>query len=96
MGASLSYLPPMFGGDPERAKEYFENALDLSERRFFLAQYFCAKYYATRVQDAELFNSLLDEIIRGDQSGLKEMCLINSVMKERAEDLKNNGEDLFF
>ena len=96
MGASLSFRPQMLGGDPERAKDNFDKALDLSGRRFFLAQYYYARYYATRVQDIDLFNSLLDEIIQGDSDGIRDMCLINSVIQEKAMELKEKAEELFF
>jgi tetratricopeptide (TPR) repeat protein len=96
MGVSLSFRPSMLGGDPERARNNFEKALDLSNRKFFLAHYYYARYYATRVQDINLFNSLLDEIIQGDSGGIKDACLINSVIQEKAKELKEKAEELFF
>ncbi|MDB9823049.1 TRAP transporter TatT component family protein [Deltaproteobacteria bacterium] len=95
MGASLSARPSMFGGDPGKAKDYFERALNLSNGKFFLVQYYFAKYYTTMVQDRDMFNSLLEEIINGDPAELKDVCLINTVIYDKAKDLKEMGEDLF-
>ena len=96
MGVSLSFRPPMLGGDPEKAKDNFETALELSGRKFFLAHYYYARYYATRIQDIDLFYSLLDEIIQGDSGGIRDMCLINSVIQDKAKELKEEAEELFF
>jgi tetratricopeptide (TPR) repeat protein len=95
MGASLSSRPSMFGGDPEKAKKYFERALNLSNRKFFLAQYFYAKYYTVRIQDKDMFDNLLEEVIYGNPAELKDLCLINSVIYHKAKSLKEMGDDLF-
>lgn len=96
MGASLSARPPLFGGDIEQAREYFETALSLNDRQFFLAQYYYAKYYAVRKQDRVLFSELVDEILRGDPKTLPDICLINTVIHDKAKDLKTITNTLFF
>jgi len=95
MGASLSAMPPMFGGDIKRAKDHFERALEISERRFFLAQYYLARYYAVMAQDRALFSSLLNEIIQGDPGALRDVCLINTVIQEKARALMADEGSLF-
>ncbi len=95
MGASLSVLPPMLGGDPRRARTYFEKALKLSNRKYFLAQYSFARYYAVRVQDKTLFSELIQEIEQGDPGGLSDVCLINAVIQEKARQLEEKVDDLF-
>jgi tetratricopeptide (TPR) repeat protein len=95
MGASLSALPPMLGGDPDKAKEYFQDAMDFSQGKYFLAQYYFARYYAVRVQDRDLFSALIDGIIQGDPTELKEACLINSVIQEKARRLNEKIDELF-
>jgi tetratricopeptide (TPR) repeat protein len=96
MGAGLAAMPPMLGGNIQEAKNYFENALKLSDRKFFLTQYYYARFYAVRVQDKELFLKLLQEIIDGDPHELKDVCLINRVMQDQAKQLREMVEDLFF
>jgi tetratricopeptide (TPR) repeat protein len=95
MGVSLSARPPLLGGDVKGARFHFEEALKLSDRKFFLAQYYFARYYAVRVQDRALFMSLLREIARGNSEALKDVCLINRIMQQRALELEKKADDLF-
>lgn len=96
MGTTMAAAPPMLGGDVQGAKSHFEKALALGNRKFFLAQYYYARYYAPREQDKTLFSELLEEIIEGDPEGLRDVCLINTVMKSRAGELQEMADDLFF
>ncbi len=95
MGASLSAMPRMFGGDLKRARDHFERALEISKRKFFLAQYYLARYYAVMAQDRVLFSSLLNEIIQGNPGALGDMCLINTVVQEKARALMEDESNLF-
>jgi len=96
MGASLAARPPLLGGSPEKARIHFEQAMQESHKKFYLAQVYFAKYYAVRVQDRELFVRVLAEVIQGNPGELKEVCLINRVMQSRAQELAKRTEDLFF
>ncbi len=96
MGTILASKPKILGGDPARAKEYFEKADSLTHGKFLLAQFYFARYYAVRAQDKALFNELIREIASTRPDDLKEACLINAVMKKKAEQLKEKSEELFF
>ncbi len=96
MGISLASQPSFAGGDAERAKDYFEKSLRSSGRGFLMAQYAMARYYAVRVQDKALFLELSEEIITADPRALGAVCLINTVIQERARKLKTEVDDLFF
>jgi len=96
MGISLSARPPMFGGKSNKAKSYFERALEVSDGKFFFAQYYFARYYAVREQDKKLFFKLIQEIIDGNPSELKDVCLINTVMQHKAKELKKITDEFFF
>ncbi len=96
MGVNLAARPPMFGGDVLGAKAHFEKALALGDRKFFLAQYYFARYYTSRSQDKKLFFKLLDEVISGDPQDLKDVCLINTIIQSRAGRLRETADDLFF
>jgi tetratricopeptide (TPR) repeat protein len=96
MGSMLAARPRILGGDEALARQYFERAMDLSGGRFFMVQYFFARYYAVRVQDKQLFLRLLAEIDTGPPDRLKEACLINAAMKQKAKQLKKISEELFF
>jgi len=95
MGASLAARPPLLGGNPEKARVHFEQALRENHRKFYLAQVYFAKYYAVRVQDKELFVRVLAEVLQGKPVELKEVCLINRVMQSRAQELAQHIEELF-
>ena len=95
MGASLAARPPLLGGSPDRARAHFEHALRENHRKFYLAQVYFARYYAVRVQDKELFTRTLAEVLQGNPGELKEVCLINRVMQQRAQELVGRAEDLF-
>jgi hypothetical protein len=96
MGAILAGRPGMLGGDVGRSRDCFERAMALSERRFLLAHYYFARYYAVRIQDRELFLALIKEADTRPAYELKEACLINAVMKRKTRDLMKLSEDLFF
>lgn len=95
LGSTLSARPPLFGGDPDRAKFSFERALTMSRGEFFLVQYHYAKYYAVRVQDRSLFDRLLQDVLEGDPQAIRDVCLINRVIQQRAVELKKKADDLF-
>jgi tetratricopeptide (TPR) repeat protein len=95
MGVSLSARPPLLGGNPREALAHFEAALRIGGGKFFLTQVFFARYYAVRVQDKDLFDRLLREVTTGNPRELKDVCLINRVMQQRADDLKKKRDDFF-
>ncbi len=95
-GSMLAAMPKILGGDAAKAKEFFTKALAASNGKFFLAQYYYARYYAVRVQDKELFLNLIDEVEKAPADQLKEACLINSAIKEKMRSLKEMADELFF
>ena len=92
----LAARPKILGGDAAKAKEFFTKAMAVSKGKFFLAQYYYAKYYAVRVQDRELFLNLIEEVEQAPLDQLKEACLINSAIKEKMKGLKEIADELFF
>ncbi len=96
MGISLSARPSLLGGKTDEARSHFEEALKLGNRKFFLAQYYFARYYAVQVQDRALFSGLLQEITGGNPDALKEFCLINRMTQQKAADLQKKADELFF
>ena len=96
MGTILAATPPMLGGDIQGAKSHFDKALAVGDRKFFLAQYYFARYYTPRTQDKTLFMELLGEVSNGDPQALKNVCLINTVTQKRADQLREKVDELFF
>ena len=95
MGSILAAMPGPLGGDETRAREYFEKALQVGDGKFFLAHYYFARYYSVRVQDKKLFFKLIDLVDRTPPDELKEVCLINAVMKQKITRLRAISEELF-
>ena len=96
MGVSLSARPPMLGGDPNRSRAYFKKALELNHRKFILTQYYFARFYAVRTQDKKLFYELLDEIAQTNTQDLRDVCLINIMVQDKATKLRKMADDLFY
>ena len=95
MGTILAATPGVIGGDADKAKVYFEKAMKVSEGKFYFVHYYFARYYAVRIQDRRLFQELVQVVVQGNPSELKEVCLINTVMKQKAMKLLEMTEDLF-
>jgi len=96
LGSVLSAIPPMLGGRPERARDLFEQALEPNGGDFLLAKLHYARYYAVRVQDRALFERLLDEILQTDPAALRDLCLLNAVARQKAQELITQTDDFFF
>ncbi len=95
MGTILAARPGLAGGDAHQAKVYFEKAMEVSKGKFYFVQYYFARYYAVRIQDRLLFQKLAQEAVQGHPGELKDACLINSVMQQKAKRLLDMTEDLF-
>jgi len=94
-GSYYGSKPKMFGGDPEKSKYHFERAMALSGRRFLMAQYLFAKTYAVRIQDRDLFKTLLTGVLKTPADILPSQRLSNAVAKARAGRLLARINDLF-
>jgi len=93
---SLSARSPLFGGNYEKAKYFFEKAVNVSKGNFFLSKYYYARYYCVGTQERKLFISLLNEIIKGNPEKLNDVCLINRVIQEKAKVLLDEIDEYFF
>ena len=96
LGSMLAAKPGMMGGDPARAKEFFDRAMEANQGKFYLTHYHYARYYSVRVQDRELFQRLGREVALGRPDELKAVCLINAVMQQKMKHLMETSEEHFF
>jgi hypothetical protein len=94
MGILLTLRPPALGGEPERAREYFEKAIALSEGRDLGAKVEFARGYAKLLYERELHDRLLNEVLAADpyQDGY---TLSNVLAQEQAEALLAEADDYF-
>ncbi len=95
LGAIEGTTPPMLGGKPEKAKEYFEKCLAINGGKFLLADLYYAETYAVQVQNQELFESLLKRIDDASIDVLPEARLANAIAKQKARLLRAKTNDLF-
>jgi len=87
--------PVMFGGNPEKAKHHFDEALRISERKYLMWLVFYAKYYAFMIQDRDLFVKTLEEVLAAPDNLLPEQNLANEIAKAKAEELLAQVDDQF-
>jgi hypothetical protein len=88
-------FPEALGGNPERGRELFERALELTDRKFLLIQYNYARTYAVQTNNREMFDQLIAEVLEaGDISA--ENRLPNKIAQRRARWLRSQADQLFY
>jgi len=95
LGTLAGMRPKMLGGNPERAKAYFEKALRLSGGKFLITYDYYASAYAVPTQNEELFTELLGKVQGASLDILPEFRLANAIAKEKAAALLAKKADLF-
>jgi hypothetical protein len=94
-GTYDSLRPEMFGGSPQRAREHFDAAMRISDRRVLLYQVFYAEFYCRQVLDVDCFTAALDSVIAAPDSLLPEERLLNEIGRQRAKVLRAQRDELF-
>lgn len=94
-GSVLGMKPIIMGGNPEKAKEYFEKNLELNDKKFLLAYIYMAKYYAAKILNEELFDQYLKIVEEAPTDIIPEMTLITQIAKYKAKILKKSQKDIF-
>ena len=94
-GSVLGMKPVIMGGNPEKAKEYFEKNLELNNKNFLLAYIYMAKYYAAKTLDEELYDQYIQTVQDVSIDVIPEMRLINQIAKRKADLLMQSKEDIF-
>lgn len=93
-GILNSLRPPAMGGKPELAKEYFEEAIALSDDQNLAAKVEYASSYARSLYDRELHDTLLQEVLAADPHA-DGYTLMNLLAQEQAKGLLESAEDYF-
>jgi len=94
MGILLTLRPPALGGEPERAREFFERAIEATGGKDLGVKVEYARGYAKLLYERELHDRLLNEVMAADpyQDGY---TLSNVLAKEQAEALLAEADDYF-
>ena len=94
MGIMLTLRPPSLGGEPERAREYFEKAIAESGGADLGAKVEYARGYAKVLYERELHDRLLNEVLAADPNQ-KGFVLSNVMAQEEAVTLLAEADDFF-
>jgi hypothetical protein len=94
LGVLFTQRPASLGGQPERGREHFEQALAISERRNLMTQVLYARHYARLVFDRPLHDSLLREVMDADPQA-PGLTLANTLAREQARRLLDDADDYF-
>lgn len=94
LGVMRSQLPPALGGNPERGRVQFEQAIVISNSRDLMAKVEFARNYARLVFDQELHDRLLREVLAAtpEEPGL---TLSNVLAQQQAQRLLDSSKDYF-
>ncbi|MBI3788060.1 MAG: hypothetical protein HY276_07370 [Ignavibacteriales bacterium] len=95
LGAMEATTPKMLGGNPEKAKVYFEKCLSINGGKFLIPYVYYAKTYAVGQQNQELFESLLKKVDDASLDALPEARFANAVAKKKAQLLREKMSELF-
>lgn len=95
LGGFEASMPKAFGGDPPKAKEYFERALKLTGRRNHILLINYATTYAVAAQDRALYVSIINEILEAPDQGAA-FRMSNKVARRRATRMLSKVDELFF
>ena len=94
-GSIWGTKPKMLGGDPEKAKHYFDKNLEVTNGNFLLSYVYYAKYYAAKTLNEDLFRKQLkivkdtpEDVLRGEQ-------FLNAIAKKKADFLLSKTEEIF-
>ncbi|MDP8239172.1 MAG: TRAP transporter TatT component family protein [Candidatus Hatepunaea meridiana] len=94
-GTYYSSIPPMLGGNPEKSRQYFEDANKADGEYFLWGKLLYARYYAVQVLDKELYVTLLNDVINGAPNEPDDLGLINKIAIIKAKELLKEVDELF-
>jgi hypothetical protein len=94
LGVMNTLRPPALGGDFEKGREHFENAIELSGGRDLAVKVDFARYYARGLYEQELHDRLLNEVLESEPAE-PGMTLFNTLAQRDARVLLESGTDYF-
>lgn len=94
LGVLNSLRPPALGGRPELGRQYFEEAIALSNGQDLSIKVEFAKNYARLVYDRELHDQLLVEVLEADPV-VPGNTLFNTLAQQEAGRLMAQADDYF-
>ena len=95
LGTYYAALPPMLGGNPQKAAEHFDRAAAISKGQVLMVYVLKAKFYARQIFDRELYESLLHEALTRPADAVPELTLQNIAAQKQAQILLDQADDFF-
>ncbi|MBN2091878.1 TRAP transporter TatT component family protein [candidate division KSB1 bacterium] len=95
LGTILMVKPPIMGGNPDEAQVQFDKCFEYSQQKFLLPYVFFARYFAAKMLDEALFDSLIQQILGTSLDVLPEQRLPNAIAQKKARLLLEKREELF-
>ena len=95
LGAFYGGRSRMLGGNPDRARNHFEQALKITEGKYLLISFLYAKTYAVQNQDRNLFKTQLEKVLEASDDVFPEQRLANQIAKRKAAILLGEIDELF-
>ena len=93
---TLEALPPYLGGSPERAREHFERAVELSNGLDASPYVTFAAAVSVPAENRTEFQQLLEQALAIDPDADTSLRLLNLINQRRAQALLAHIDDLFF
>ena len=94
LGISATLLPPALGGQPEKGRQYFEKAIELSEGKNLMIKVIFAKQYARMLFDRDLHDKLLRQVLDKDPD-ISGYTLVNTYAQKQARQLLESADEYF-
>jgi hypothetical protein len=94
LGILATLRPPALGGEPEKGREYFEKAIEITDGVDLAAKVEFARGYARLMYDRELHDELLDEVLAADPV-VSGYTLTNVMAQRDASTLLASADDYF-
>ncbi len=95
LGAFYGGRSRMLGGNPDKSRNHFEEALKITEGKYLLVSFLYAKTYAVQNQDRNLFKAQLKKVLEASEDILPEQRLANQIAKRKAAVLLGEIDELF-
>ena len=95
LGTLYGTRPVLLGGNSERSRQYFEEALRINGGKFLMTYVYEARSYAVQTQNEQLFEELLTRVRETPLDVLPEFKLANAIAKSKAARLLARKSELF-
>ena len=94
LGTYYAKAPAAFGGDLELSKAHFDASLAIAPN-YLGTKVLMAQYYATKMQDKDLFKQLCDEVIAADPASIPDLVPEQELEQGNAQRLLDQIDELF-